>query len=139
MKIHKLLPMILSLVLFISCSDDDENNCIDYEEVASVVATDAPETATVNEPVEIEVTFEVPNACGEFQEFTEEISGTTRTIEVVAEFEGCACAQVITSRSAIYTFTPGTTGEHLLRFRSDSQDFIEETILVEESATSEEE
>ena len=131
--------MILSLVFFISCADDDDNNCIDHEEVAAVVAADTPETATVNEPVEIEVTFEVPNACGEFQEFTEEVSGTTRTIEVVAQFEGCACAQIVTSHSATYTFTPGTTGEHLLRFRSDSQDFIEETILVEESTPSEEE
>ena len=139
MKTKSLLTLILSIVFFISCSDNDENNCINFEEMANVTAAEAPDVATVNEPIDVTVTFSVDNACGEFADFNVSTSGTTRTIDVLAVYEGCACAQVITSRSATYTFTPEQSGEHTLRFTSGTDEFIEETILIEEADPTEEE
>ena len=139
MKTKNILTLIFSIVFFISCSDDEENNCTDYEELANITAVQAPDVATVNESVDVAVTFSVQNSCGEFSDFNVSNSGMTTTIEVQAVYEGCACAQVITSRNATYTFNPEQTGEHTLRFRSGTDEFIEETILVEESDSAEEE
>lgn len=127
--------MIFSIVLFISCSDDDEN-CLDHEEVALVTAVDAPLTATLNDPVAVDISFQVRNSCGEFAGFREDISGTTRTIEVIASYEGCACAEGIVALPATYTFTPERTGQHLIRIGS-GESFIERTIDVESSTSSE--
>lgn len=139
MKLKTIFILLISLIFLESCSDDDEENCIDFEEVANVTAVEAPETATVNEPVDVSVDFSVDNSCGEFANFDESLSGTTRTIEVEAVYEGCACAEVITPREVTYTFIPEQAGEHTLRFRSGTDEFIEETIMVEDSDPEEEE
>ena len=135
MKKKNIFILILSIVFFIGCSEDEESDCINYEELSGVTNVEAPETATVNEAVDVNVTFQVQNACGEFAAFDETISGTTRTIGVDAVYEGCACAEVITSRTETYTFTPGTTGQHVLRFKTAPNDFIETRIMVEEAAS----
>lgn len=135
MKKKNIFILILSTVFFVACSGDDEPECIDYEELATVTNIEAPETATVNQAIDVTVTFQVKNSCGEFARFEEVVSGTTRTIEVEAIYDGCACAQVITSRTVTYTFTPETTGQHLLRFRTAPNDFIEATITVEEAGS----
>lgn len=137
MKKKSIFILLLSFIIFMSCSDDDDNDCITYEEIANVTDVQAPETATVNETVDVTVTFQVKNSCGEFARFDETVSGMTRTVAVEALYEGCNCAQVITSRTETYTFTITTAGEHLLRFRTAGDQFIERTITVPEPAESE--
>ncbi|WP_029036969.1 hypothetical protein [Salinimicrobium xinjiangense] len=137
MKKKSIFILFLSTLLFIACSDDDEQDCINYEELANVTNVEAPETATVNEAVDLTVTFQVQNACGEFARFDESMTGTTRTIAVEAIYDGCACAQVITSRTVTYTFTPQTVGEHVLVFYTAPDEFVEVTITVEEQTVEE--
>lgn len=134
MKKKSFLILFLSVLFITACSEDDESDCVNYEEVAQVTDVEAPETVTVNETVEVTVNFQVQNSCGEFSAFDESISSTTRTIAVEAVYESCACAQVITDRTATYTFTPETTGQHVLRFQRAPNDFIETRITVEEAA-----
>ncbi|AVR46764.1 hypothetical protein C7S20_16680 [Christiangramia fulva] len=137
MKKRNILILFLSIFFFIACSEDDnEEECINYDDVAKVTNVEAPATATVNEVVSVNVTFQVKNACGEFAQFDESIDGTTRTIAVEAVYEGCACAQVITTKTATYEFTPEVTGEYVLKFQTAPNEFIEKTITVEEAGSS---
>lgn len=70
------------------------------EEVTTV---HAPETAQVNETVDIDVQFQVDNNCGDFNRFIEEGNEMERIIEVETIYEGCACAQVI--KQELFSFS----------------------------------
>ena len=131
MKSRIFFFLFFSILPLLSCSDDD-NNCIDDIEIANVVEVDAPATANVNETVTVNVTFNVRNGCGEFERFIESGSPTSRMIEVEARYEGCACTQQITPRTATYEFTPENTGAYLLQFRSGTNEFMEVTVTVED-------
>lgn len=132
----KKIKMIFFLLLFsfalISCSDDDDQTeCISFE-TENVTSVDAPETAMVDETVDIEVDFTVSNSCGEFSRFLETGSATTRQIVVEAIYEGCACNEVIETITAVYTFTPEEPGEYEMNFASGENDFITANITVTE-------
>lgn len=129
----KLFLILITSVLFTSCSNDDDVNCPpDEVEIEDVVTVDAPETGQVNETIDIEVFFEVRNSCGEFNRFIE--TGTTmeREIQVESRYEGCNCNQVIESITAIYEFTPEEVGEYTLNFLSGANEFITVDISVTE-------
>lgn len=127
MKIKILL--FFFVFTFISCSDDDPEECIDYrpENVKEVIAES---TGRVNEPVEIEVKFGVYNGCGKFDQFIESGSEQSRIIEVQAKYEGCICTQDAPIITAVYVFTPSTTGMYELKFKSAESDYITVNITV---------
>lgn len=132
----KKIGMIFLLLLFslalISCSDDDdETECIEFA-TEYVKSIDAPETALVDETVDIGVDFTVSNSCGEFNRFLETGSATTRQIVVEAIFDGCVCNEVIETISAIYTFTPEAPGEYEMNFLSGENEYITANITVTE-------
>lgn len=131
-EIKLLLILLFSVFALSSCSGDDDNNCIDETDTANVTSVDAPETVMVNEPVNVEVQFLVSNACGEFNRFIEAETGMSREIIVEAVYEGCACAEVIESRTANYPFEANEPGEYELNFRSGETEFITATITVTE-------
>lgn len=134
-SLTKLLFIFLSFLIVTSCSNDDDGDCIPLQvETDEVTSVDAPETAEVNETIEIEVQFTVRNSCGEFSRFIETGTPMNRNIVVEARYEGCACAQVIETITAIYEFTPTEAGEYLLNFRSGTNEFITAEITVTEGS-----
>lgn len=94
------------------------------EEVTTV---HAPETAQVNETVDIDVQFQVDNNCGDFNRFIEEGNEMERIIEVETIYEGCACAQVIETRT--FQFQRDEPGSFEFNFRSGTDEFI--TVPIE--------
>lgn len=129
----KLSFILIASIILSSCSNDDDVNCHQGEvETEDVVTVDAPETAQVNETVDIEVFFDVRNSCGEFNRFIETGTSMEREIQVESRYEGCTCNQVIETITAIYEFTPEEVGEYTLDFRSGANEFITVDISVTE-------
>lgn len=115
-----------------SCSEDKDDN-IDFEQrnPAPVESVEAPTSGTVGTEIEVVVNFRVYNGCGQFDRFIQEISGTTRTIEVQAVYRGKICTQDIPLRTATYKFTPEIKGEHSLRFHAGDGEYEVVRILIE--------
>lgn len=129
----KFILLLLASIVLTSCSSDDDVNCTQLEvELEGVTTVNAPETAQVNETIDIEVLFEVKNSCGEFSRFIETGTPMDREIEVEARYEGCNCSQVIETITANYEFTPEEAGEYTLNFRSGADEFITVDISVTE-------
>ncbi|WP_282018573.1 hypothetical protein [Salegentibacter mishustinae] len=127
MKTKVLLFFLLASL--ISCSDDDSEECIGYRP-ENVKEVNAPSTGQVDEPVEIQVKFPVYNGCGKFEKFIESGSEQSKVIEVQAKYEGCICTQDIPIITAVYEFTPSTTGVYELKFKSGETDYITVTITI---------
>lgn len=121
--------LFLLLVTLISCSDDDSEECIGYR-TENIKEVNAPSSGQVDEPVEIEVKFAVYNGCGGFEKFIESGPEQLKVIEVQAKYEGCICTQDIPILTAVYEFTPSTTGVYELKFKSGETDYIPVTITI---------
>lgn len=119
------LMLILSILLLtvISCSKDHDNNCIENN-TEYVTSVNSPSTGTVNESINIEVGFGVHNGCGNFGKFIETENGNTKTIEVEARYEGCACTLEAPIRKTNYVFKTQNSGNYILKFKSSSTEFI---------------
>ncbi|BAO55035.1 hypothetical protein NMS_1026 [Nonlabens marinus S1-08] len=110
----------IALVVVNSCGEKEESNSY---EVAYVTAVDAPTSVKVNEPVNINVSFEVRNGCGMFEKFEETKDGQLITLEVKASYKDGMCTQAIKTITADYTFTPREKGDYQIRFKSSPTAF----------------
>lgn len=126
-----ILPIFM-LLLFNSCTKDkDDTTDNEQRSPAPVESVEAPTSGTVGIEIEVAVNFRVFNGCGQFDRFTQEISGTTRNIEVQAVYRGDICTQDVPLRTATYKFTPEATGQHTLRFHASDGEYEVVRILVE--------
>lgn len=120
---------ILIFSVLISCSEDDQyKDCMSMKMVP-VKEINAPETAVVNQPVEIEVTCTFYSSCGSFSKFVVSGPEKSRTVLVEAKYEGCICAALIKEETKTYEFIPTETGTYTLEFQNTSDTFI--TINIE--------
>lgn len=122
--------LIFPFLLSTSCSQKDDGEDCGRIETEYVTAVSAPDTAGVNETVNIDVEFSVDNSCGEFNRFIETGSETSRTIEVEAVYKGCACFLAIQPTNVTYEFRPEEAGEYELRFKSSEEEVISVSINV---------
>lgn len=120
----------LLFILLNSCDIGDNDDVCIYTQGAFVTAIDAPLTAMVNQPVDVEVSFPVVNGCGVFNRFIETTDGNTITIAIEAIYEGCVCTADVPTRVTTYRFTPSVPGNYELKFRSSNNSFIVATIMV---------
>lgn len=125
------LTLLLSslLLLIMSCSKEPENNCIENK-IAYISSINSPTTGSVNEIINIEVSFGVNNGCGNFGKFIETQNGNTKTIEVEARYEGCVCTQDAPTRKTNYVFKTTISGNYILKFKSSSTEFITANLTI---------
>lgn len=123
--------LILSLLLIVifSCSKEQDNNCVENR-IAYVTSLNSPSIGTVNENINIEVSFGVNNGCGNFGKFIEIQSGNTKTIEVEARYEGCVCTMDAPTRKTNYVFKTQNSGNYVLKFKSSSTEFITTNLTI---------
>ncbi|CAM4354037.1 hypothetical protein GIHI108528_16490 [Gillisia hiemivivida] len=103
-----------------SCSnddDDDDDNSPNFE-TAYAISVEAPSERIVGEKINIVVSFQVMNGCGEFGRFIESGNGLTRIIEIEAKYEGLICTMNLPIRQTTYEFTPNFSGEYTFTFKS---------------------
>lgn len=115
-----------------SCSKDEQNRDCNSTKNTPVQEINAPETAVVNQTVEIEVSFFLNNSCGSFSKFLAEGTERSRIVYIETNYEGCTCAQVIKSETRIYEFTPTETGTYMLKFQKTPDTLTEIKIEVTE-------
>lgn len=127
MGIKKAVGLLLLVLILFSCGDDREE-CLGYEN-APITNVAGPSTATVGETVAFEVEFSMRNGCGAFERIVENTTAFTRMIAVEAEYEGCACYQVVVE-NVTYDFTPEYSGIYELNFRTVNGDHIVKTVTV---------
>jgi hypothetical protein len=113
----------------ISCSKEHDNTCIENR-IAYVTSINSPSTGSVNENINIEVSFGVNNGCGNFGKFIETQNGNTKTIEVEARYEGCVCTLDAPTRKTNYVFKTQTSGNYILKFKSSSTEFITVNLAI---------
>lgn len=125
----KLILSTLLLVVFSCSKEEPENKCIENR-IAYVTSINSPSSGTVNENINIEVSYGVNNGCGNFGKFIETGSGNTKIIEVEARYEGCICTMDAPIRKTNYVFKTQISGNYILKFKSSSTEYITVNLAI---------
>lgn len=127
----KTLPFIIIALALIasSCSKDKTDECIEYRQ-ATFMATDIPDTVSVNEEAKIHVKVSIDNGCGTFNKFEEITRDYTKTIQAIVKYEGCTCTQMASFVDTAFIFKPVASGTYLLQFLQKNNSMTTDTVIV---------
>ena len=124
-----MISFLMILALSFSCNER-ENECISSN-TEYVTSINSPTTGMVNETINIEVNFDVSGStCYQSAEFIETSTGNSRSIEIEAKYEGCACSLDISPQMITYQFTASNVGSYELKFKSSPTEFITANLTI---------
>ena len=125
----KILFVLAFAAALVSCEGEEEDTCVTFQNEG----IEAVEPVATNDMAgyAYQLMFHCSNGCGDFDSVQETVDGNTRTIKVLAKYEGCICTQDIPERQGLYTFAPAQSGTYTLKFDKGDGTFLTETIVVE--------
>ena len=131
-KRYLILLQVFALLIFVlaGCDKTTKEPICDYHVRAYVANVTGSATATVNQEIDLNVSFGVVNSCGLFESFTETTSGNSTTINVAASYNGCYCTQTAQIRNTVYKFKRPAAGTYNLLFYLSETSFLTYTITV---------
>ena len=104
MRMNKYFIISVSAVIFfisfLSCKKQD-NKCISHT-TAVVREVTGPNTALVNQEIDLTVLYYLGNGCGQFEGLEATSNGNTTIISLKAKYQGCICTDVLLSGQANY-------------------------------------
>lgn len=122
--------LFLLLLPFLSCEKIDDGPCRSFAK-APVTKVEGASTASVNQEIDLTVSFQCFNGCGQFGNFDEVVAGNTTTITVNAKYEGCVCTLDLPIRQVTYKFKRSQTGTFDLKFLQTENNYWTHTIVVQ--------
>lgn len=130
--ITKIMVLLVMALTTSSCLGDADPQVECFETLyVGVKDVTGPTTASINQPITLDVLFDVESTCGSFNGFYEEATGTNeKTIVVQAKYLGCECTIGTVTRTVPYTFTALATGTYVLKFKINNSTFKTITIVV---------
>lgn len=132
----KYLILILPILLIFSCKkeetppEDNQNNNLDtislpqytYDTTYCNVIS-SPDTVSINDTIQIEVSFTVYDTCGELSQFLVSGSNVNQFIQIEAKYDNYMyCQYVPTTVYTTYKYKPIDLGFHSFTFNGFSSD-----------------
>lgn len=128
---NNLICFLFSIILLTGCSKkQEEDKCLSFAK-APVTKIEGATTTSVNQEVDLTVSFGCFNGCGQFGNVEETISGNTTTITVNAKYAGCICTQDAPTRKTSFKFKKAQVGTYELKFLQTENTYLTHTIIVQ--------
>ncbi len=122
--------LVLPIFLFLSCSRKHHSDtCISYNQ-APVSNIEGPKSGSVNQEIDITVSFDCMNGCGQFGRFEQSSKDNATEIKVIAKYEGCVCSDNVPTLQSIYKFKAKKPRIYLLKFFQEDNVYLTDTIVV---------
>ena len=130
-SISALLILLFSIITLLGCTKkNDQTKCIGFTK-APVTKIEGSNVALVNQEIDLTISFQCYDGCGQFGNFINAITGNETIITVNAKYEGCICTQDFPIRSTIYKIKKSQKGTFNLRFFQTENTFLTHTIVVQ--------
>jgi hypothetical protein len=101
--------------------------------LAAISETSMPDTSNVNERVNIDVTYQLINGCGRFEDFdiTNGANDKELLVKVDAIYDGCICTEAIVTETKTLDYTPSEAGTYIFNFYDSETTFKSDTLIVQ--------
>ena len=128
---NKLICFACCIILLTACTKKQkEENCVSTLK-APVTKIEGATTASVNQEINLTISFTCFNGCGQFGNVEETIAGNTTTIVENAKYTGCICTQDVPTRVTSYKFKKAQSGTYELKFLQTENNYLTHTIIVQ--------
>ena len=120
--------LVISFISFPGCKKQDDK-CMSLT-TAQVTKVTGPNTAFVNQEIDLTVLYYLSNGCGQFESLEATSNGNTIIISLKAKYQGCICTDVLLGGQANYKFKANQAGVYYLKFLQPNQTYFTDTITV---------
>lgn len=124
-----LIGTLLAFSMLLSCKKTKDNACITHTP-AIVAKVSGPNTALVNQEIDLTVSYILTNGCGHFENLEAASKSNTTTITLKARYEGCVCTDILLGGQINYTFKSEQAGAFYLKFLQPDNTYLIDTINV---------
>ena len=125
----KTFALILFVSTFVACNNDDGGEAILVKR-QSITAVEGLTEGTVGQEITLTVSYQVDNACGVFERFSETVNGNSKTINIEARYTGADCGNTVTIKTQPYKVTIIQAGTYVFKFRKSETEFVTHTIVI---------
>lgn len=127
-KLIYLLPMMT--LVFFSCRTENETGCT-YFISEAVSQVSMPDSAFVNQPININIHYNANNGCGNFNNFNVSSTNDTIVISPVVKYEGCVCTMIFQNLQNTYVYTASNPGYVYFKFPSTNTHYLMDSIYIQ--------
>ena len=126
----KSLVSFTTLVMLVGCDKElNRDKCLSYT-TAQITTVGGPDNVSVNQEIDLNVSYFFNNGCGKFDGVESAASGNTTIISLKAKYEGCVCTAIIQTGEVNYKFKAGQAGVYYLKFLQPNNTYFTDTITV---------
>ena len=128
MSRFKLLFVLFMTFLF-SCRTENEGDCLNYVS-SPVTQVSMPDSAFVNQPININIHYNANNGCGNFNNFNVNTISDTIVISPVVKYEGCVCTMIFQNLQSIYLYSASNLGYVYFKFPESESSFLMDSVYI---------
>jgi hypothetical protein len=127
----KITYLVLALLVFTFNTCEEKRAASIETAPVHVQSVNIPSRISLGNSIVFEVTCGAPTPCWEFKEFIITRNERVYDIQVVAQYDGRPCVQILGSFKTSSSVTPTERGTYTLRFWRSQAPSLDATVLVE--------
>ena len=128
MSRFKLLFVLFMIILF-SCRNENPSDCLSYVS-SPVTQVSMPDSAFVNQPININIDYNANNGCGNFNNFNVNSISDTIVISPVVKYEGCVCTMIFQNLQSTYLYSASNLGYVYFKFPQSGSSFLMDSVYI---------
>lgn len=128
MSRFKLLFVLFMINLF-SCRTENDTDCLSYIS-SPVTQVSMPDSAFVNQPININIHYNANNGCGNFNNFNVNTISDTIVISPIVKYQGCVCTMIFQNLQSTYLYSASNLGYVYFKFPQSETSFLMDSVYI---------
>jgi hypothetical protein len=117
------------MTILISCRTENDTDCLSYVS-SPVTQVSMPDSAFVNQPININIHYNASNGCGNFNNFNVNTISDTTVISPVVKYEGCVCTMIFQNLQSTYLYSASNLGYVYFKFPQSGSSFLMDSVYI---------
>lgn len=123
------LIFVLFMIFLFSCRTENDTDCLSYVS-SPVTQVSMPDSAFVNQPININIHYNASNGCGNFNNFNVNTISDTIVISPVVKYEGCLCTMIFQNLQTTYLYSASNLGYVYFKFPQSESSFLMDSVYI---------
>jgi hypothetical protein len=117
------------MIFLFSCRTENPSDCLSYVPTP-VSQVSMPDSAFVNQPININIHYNANNGCGNFNNFNVNTISDTIVISPIVKYEGCVCTMIFQNLQTTYLYSSSNLGYMYFKFPQSGSSFLMDSVYI---------